>query len=550
MEQLTNTIYKAVLYLRVSREDEQQEEAKTDEQGESSSISNQRLFLTQYCRTHTISIVGEYVDDGYSGTTFDRPGFQQMLDAVEDGKINCVLTKDLSRLGRNYIQTGYYIDFYFPSKGVRYIAVNDGIDSNKGENDAAPFLNILNEMQAKEISKKVKAALRAKFANGDHISPYAPLGYLKEPNNPCHLIPDEETKWIIEEIFTMAAYGKGAAAIRKELDKKEIPIPAWWIYERSGLLSDMFEGQPDERKHRWTVDMVNRILSNPVYLGHSAHYMQTSISFKNKKKIHRPEEDWFVVKDTHKPVISEEIWDQVQAHIQSRKRPTKQGTVQIFAGLIYCADCGRSLRYSCRKDKNGMIKYEYYSCNTYKDFGKERCSSHCIPYKVVYNAVKEKLQQLFALAKANRDLLVDMLTKKNNRRYESNAEKDKKELSKSEKRLKVLDNTFVKLYDDRVSGKVTESEYDKLSDYYRKEQAELEEKITALKAKLSKTASSKENAEKFVEIISTYDVVTELTAPMLNELIHKIIVHEAEKDENGNKSYFIEICFRFIGNID
>ena len=539
----TNTkTYKAAIYLRLSRDDELQ--------GESGSISTQRQMLTQYCRENRFDIFDEYVDDGYSGTNFDRPDFQRMIDDIEDGKVNCVITKDLSRLGRNYILTGQYTDFYFPSKGVRYIAVNDGVDSDKGESEIAPFLNILNEMHARQTSKKVKAALRTKFADGMKFNPYAPFGYIKDPDILGHIIPDDETKHIVEEMFDMASLGKGAAAIRSELDKRKIPIPAWWIYKRSGMLSQTFKDQPEDRRHKWTVEMVKRILSNPVYLGHSVHYRQTNISFKNKKKVHRPEEDWYTVENTHEPIISQELWDAAQAHIRSRKRPTKQGEVQIFAGLLRCVDCGRSLRYSHKKAKDGTRTQEYYSCNTYKEYGKERCSIHSVKYKTLYEIVYTKLKRFASLAESDKEALIGLLTKESSGQRERDISQSKKELARAEKRQRSLDNTFAKLYEDRLSGKVTERNFSMLSERYQNEQAELDTKITELKAKIEENVQTEKNVGLWVDLIGKYADATELTAPMLNDLIDKIAVHEAVKDENGGRTQKIEIYYRFIGKVE
>ena len=535
-------MYKAAIYLRLSRDDELQ--------GESGSISTQRQMLTQYCRENGFDIFDEYVDDGYSGTNFDRPGFQRMIDDIEDGKINCVITKDLSRLGRNYILTGQYTDFYFPSKGVRYIAVNDGVDSEKGESEIAPFLNILNEMHARQTSKKVKAALHTKFASGMKFSAYAPFGYIKDPDIQGHIIPDEQTRHIVEEMFAMASLGKGAGGIRSELDKRKIPIPAWWIYKRSGMLSNMFKDQPEDRRHKWTVEMVKRILSNPVYLGHSVHYRQTNISFKNKKKVHRPEEDWYTVENTHEPIISQELWDAAQAHILSRKRPTKQGEVQIFAGLLKCADCGRSLRYGYKKAKDGTRTREYYSCNTYKEYGKERCSIHSVKYKALYEIVCTKLKRFASLAETDKEALVGLLTKESAGQREKDISQSKKELARAEKRQRSLDDTFAKLYEDRLSGKVTERNFSMLSERYQNEQAELDTKITELRAKIEETVQTEKNVTLWVDLIGKYADATELTAPMLNDLIDKIVVHEAVKDENGNRTQKIEIYYRFIGKVE
>lgn len=268
-----------------------------------------------------------------------------MLDDIADGKINCVITKDLSRLGRNYILTGQYTDIYFPSHNVRYIALNDGIDSSKGESEIAPFLNILNEMHARQTSKKVKAAMHTKFANGAHYSAYAPIGYQKHPEIKGKLIIDTEYRWIVEKIFDLAAHGKGGAAICRSLTEEKVPTPAWINYQRHGTFAHIFEGKPESKRYQWTTAQVKHILSDEVYIGHSAHNCQSNISFKNKKKVRKPKEEWYKVENTHEPIVSKELWEQVQSHIQSRKRPKKDGETQIFAGLLKCADCGWGLRY-------------------------------------------------------------------------------------------------------------------------------------------------------------------------------------------------------------
>ena len=270
------TIYNTALYLRLSRDDELQ--------GESGSIQTQRMMLRQYAAEHGLTVVDEYIDDGWSGTNFERPSFQRMIDDIEDGKINCVVTKDLSRLGRNYILTGQYTEIYFPSKGVRYIAINDNVDTINGESELAPFLNILNEMHARQTSKKVKAAMRTRFANGAHYGAYAPLGYVKDPDKKGHLLIDPETRWIVEKIFDLAVHGRGAASITRILVEEKVPTPGWLNYERYGTFANIYAGAPAEKAYAWTIAQVKSILKEETYIGHSVHNKQSNISFKNKKK--------------------------------------------------------------------------------------------------------------------------------------------------------------------------------------------------------------------------------------------------------------------------
>ena len=263
------TVYNTALYLRLSRDDELQ--------GESGSIQTQRMMLRQYAAEHGLTVVDEYIDDGWSGTNFDRPSFQRMIDDIEDGKINCVVTKDLSRLGRNYILTGQYTEIYFPSKGVRYIAINDNVDTLNGESELAPFLNILNEMHARQTSKKVKAAMRTRFANGAHYGAYAPLGYIKDPDKTGHLLVDTETRWIIEKIFDLAVHGRGAASITRILVEAKVPTPGWLNFQRYGTFANIYAGAPEEKAYAWTIAQVKSILKEETYIGHSVHNKQSNI---------------------------------------------------------------------------------------------------------------------------------------------------------------------------------------------------------------------------------------------------------------------------------
>ena len=535
-------IYNTAIYLRLSRDDELQ--------GESGSISTQRQMLTQYCREQGLRIYDEYVDDGYSGTNFERPSFQRMLDDIEEGKINCVVTKDLSRLGRNYVMTGQYTDIYFPSHNVRYIAIADGVDSNKGESEIAPFLNILNEMHARQTSKKVKAALRTKFASGAHYGAYAPLGYTKDPEQTGHLIPDTEYRWIVEKMFELAAHGNGGAKIRGILEDEKVPTPAWINFQRYGTFAHIFKDQPESKRYQWTTAQVKKILSDEVYIGHSIHNRQTNISFKNKKKIRKAKEEWFKVENTHEPIISKDLWDQAQAHINSRKRPQKNGETQIFAGLLKCADCGWGLRFLRTKPADCVKERRIFTCTTYSEYGKEHCTIHYIRYDVVYEAVLKRLQYWIGQAQSDENALLDRLLRSGDRQREAEMARAKKDLAKAEKRLGELDDLFVKLYEDRAKNAVSERNYAMLSGRYQDEQLEREAEVHRLKEILNQTVANKDNAERWIAIIRKYTNLTELTAPLLNELIDKIVVHEATKDENGKRVQDIDIYYRFVGMID
>ena len=534
------TTYNAALYLRLSRDDELQ--------GESGSIQTQRLMLQQYAAEHGLTVADEYIDDGWSGTNFDRPGFQRMIDDIEDGKINCVITKDLSRLGRNYILTGQYTEIYFPSKGVRYIAINDNVDTINGENELAPFLNILNEMHARQTSKKVKAAMRTRFANGAHYGAYAPLGYIKNPDKKGHLLIDTETRWIVEKIFDLAVQGRGAASITRILTEEKVPTPGWLNYQRYGTFANHFADAPPEKAYTWTIAIVKEILKSETYIGNSVHNKQTNISFKDKRKVRKSESEWWRVENTHEAIISKEDFQTVQGMIASRRRKQKDGTTQIFSGLVKCADCGWSLAYGVnRQNKN---PYAHYHCSKYGQ-GLRQCSMHYIRYDVLYNYILSRLQYWFNEVQQNESQLLERLLKSSDSERSSARKKAASELKKAQKRQAEIDALFSRMYEDRVTGRITERNFSMLSDKYQTEQETLAQAIDSLQQQLAQDMQDSADAEKWIALIKQYKTPTELTAELLNALIEKVLVHEASsKDENGNRVQKVEIFYRFIGKID
>ena len=533
------TIYNTALYLRLSRDDELQ--------GESGSIQTQRMMLRQYAAEHGLTVVDEYIDDGWSGTNFERPSFQRMIDDIEDGKINCVVTKDLSRLGRNYILTGQYTEIYFPSKGVRYIAINDNVDTINGESELAPFLNILNEMHARQTSKKVKAAMHTRFANGAHYGAYAPLGYVKDPDKKGHLLIDPETRWIVEKIFDLAVHGRGAASITRILVEEKVPTPGWLNYERYGTFANIYAGAPAEKAYAWTIAQVKSILKEETYIGHSVHNKQSNISFKNKKKVRKPQEEWYRVENTHEAIISEEVFQKVQELIASRRRKRRNGTTQIFAGLIKCADCGWSLAYGVNSQNKNP--YAHYHCSKYGQ-GLRQCSMHYIRYDVLYAYVLARLQYWSMLAQKDEDKLLKRLLNASDRERNSAKKKQAAELKKAEKRKAEVDGLFAKMYEDWSAGRITEYNFNMLSEKYQNEQKELETKIRQLHETMEAAVQTAADAEKWIALMKQYVNPVELTAELLNTLIEKITVHEAVKGEDGSREQEVEIYYRFIGKIE
>ena len=533
-------IYNTALYLRLSRDD--------DNAGESNSIATQRMMLQNFAEQNHLRVVDEYADDGYSGTNFDRPGFQRMIGDIEAGRINCVVTKDLSRLGRNYLMTGQYIEMYFPLHGVRYIAVDNGVDTNNQQSaEFTPFLNVINEWYTRDTSRKVTKALRTRFENGAHYGAYAPLGYRKDPEQVGHLVVDDETKWIIEKIFRLALQGAGAASITHKLVKERIPTPSWLNFQRYGTFAHVYEDKPESRRYEWTTSQVRKILMDEVYIGHSVHNRQAPVSFKCKKRVNKPKDEWWKVENTHEAIISKEDFDRVQQNIASRRRERKNGTTQIFAGLVKCADCGWSLGYC--ENKQNKTPYGYYHCVKHGQ-GLGQCSMHYIRYDVLYLFVLSRLQYWIEAIHQDEQAILERLSKSGATGQAAANKRAAQEKKRAEKRLAELDNLLAKVYEDRVSEKINERTFTMLTQKYEQGQNELEARIEVLAAQLASAKEQKDGINKWVDLVKQYSSPTELTAEMLNALIEKILVHEAVKDADGKRTQEIEIVYRFVGKID
>ena len=497
-----------------------------------------QLFLRPYL---TLS------DDGWSGTNFERPSFQRMMDDVENGKVNCIITKDLSRFGREHVMMDYYLEFLFPEKRVRYIAVAENEDTEKGLSDFVPFKNLFNEWFAKDTSRKVKTALKAKFDAGQRVCAYAPIGYKKHPELKNKLVIDEETRWIVERIFDLAFHGKGAASITGMLIAEKVPTPGFINFKRDGTFANIYAGAPEEKSYAWTIAQVKSILKDETYIGHTIHYRETNISFKNKRRIRKPESEWLRVENTQEPIISEQVFRQVQEQISQRRRKGKDGTTQIFAGLIKCADCGWSMSYSV--NRQNTKPYGYYHCSK-NGQGTRQCSMHYIRYDVLYAYVLSRLQYWSGLVQRNEEQLLKRLLNANDRGKAAARKKQAAELNRAEKRKAEVDSLFARMYEDWAAGRITEYNFTMLSAKYQSEQAELTEKIQQLQAAAADESQSAADAENWITLMKECVNPTELTAELVNTLIEKIIVHEAVKSEDGSREQEVEIFYRFIGKID
>ena len=439
-------------------------------------------------------------------------------------------------------------ELYFPSHNVRYIAIDDGVDSEKGESEIAPFKNIINEWVARDTSRKVKSAFKTKFAEGAYYGAYAPLGYKKHPDIKGKLLVDEETKWIVEKIFSLAYQGYGSAKITKVLREEKVPTASWLNFTRYGTFAHIFEGKPESKRYEWTIAHVKAILKSEVYIGNSVHNRQSTVSFKSKKKVRKPESEWFRVENTHEPIIDKEVFYRVQEQIKSRRRQTKEKATPIFAGLVKCADCGWSMRFAT--NKANKTPYSYYACSYYGQFGKGTCSMHYIRYDVLYQAVLERLQYWAKAVQQDEEKVLNKIQKAGNAERIREKKKKASALRKAENRQNEIDRLFTKMYEDRACEKITERNFIMLSGKYQKEQIELEQQITNLREELSKMEQDMIGAEKWIELIKEYSVPKELTAPLLNAMIEKILIHEATTNEDNERIQEIEIYYRFIGKVD
>ena len=521
----------AALYARLSRDD--------DNEGDSNSISHQIEILTKYAKEHGIDNFKIYKDDGFSGTNFNRPGFQEMLDDIEDGLVSMVVVKDMSRFGRNYLEVGMYTEIRFPEKGVRFIAVNDGVDSERDDNDFTPFRNIINEWYAKDTSKKIRAVFRNKGMSGQRISTRSPYGYLR--NEDGSLRADEETAPNVRLIFQLCAEGNGPGKIARMLKEREIPTPSTVVFQRTGRTRYYHSGDPC----RWTSDTVAGILEQDAYLGRTSNFKTSRISYKSKKMVNTPPEKWVTFENTHEAIIDVELWNSVQKIRSQRRRPTKMGEMGMFSGLAYCADCGSKL-YHCR---SGSWSYEQecYTCSAYRT--RKNCSAHYIRAVVLEQLVLQNLQRVIAYVQEDESEFVRLVTRNLNAAQTEELEQAKRLLEKNMRRADELDTIIQRLYEDNISGKLTDDRFKKLSEAYEQEQAALRESIPTLTARVETIDSKAVNLQHFLKLVRKYTQPEKLTPAMLRELVEKVVVYAPDKS-SGHRIQRIDVHYTFIGKID
>ena len=516
-------------YCRLSRDD--------DNEGDSNSIQHQKQILEKYAKDHSITNYKFYVDDGYSGTNFNRPGFQEMLADIEAGYVDCVIVKDMSRFGRNYLEVGMYTEIMFPDKDVRFIAINDGVDSARDDNDFTPFRNIINEWYAKDTSKKIRAVFRAKGLSGKRLSTQAPYGYLKGENG--QLIEDTETAPVVRLIFRLAVEGNGPGKIARILREKQIVTPGTLDFQRTGRTSRYNPEFP----YQWNESTVVNILEQKDYLGNTYNFKTTKKSYKSKKVIRNPEEKQAVFENTHVALIDQETWDLVQKARQSRRRPTKMGDMGMFSGMVYCADCGNKL-HLCRT-KSWDRSLDNYVCGTYKRKRGE-CSAHYIRSTVLETLVLDNLRKVIAYVRDYEDDFVRQVTENKAAEQMQVLSASKRQLEQQARRIAEIDNIIKRLYEDNLNGKLSDSRFSKMSADYEKEQQELESNHAELKKTVDAFVEKALNIKSFLKCVRKYTEPCELTPDILHELVEKIIVYAPDKS-SGHRTQQIDIYYNFVG---
>ena len=532
MDTLLAGSFRAAIYCRLSKDD--------DLDGTSASIENQRDMLEKFCEKQGWEVTAVYQDDGFTGLNMERPDLKRMLKAIERKQVNLVITKDLSRLGRNYLQTGQLIEDFFPRNGVRYIAMNDGIDTMRDNNDIAPFKNILNEMYSKDISKKVHSSYVLKAQKGQFTGCIAPFGYKKDPEDKNHLLIDGETAPAVRQIFGWALEGRGPNYIRRRLEQQKIPCPTWWNRKRGhrNIRTKWEKKDPENGRYVWDFSVIKEILMNPVYTGAIAS-QKTEYRFKIGTIRDKKPEDWIVVEGTHEPLIDKKSFAIVQEKLKSRQRPGQSGEINLFAGLIKCGECGKSLTIRTTHEK---FPKRIFSCKTYNAYGKQHCTQHRIEFDTLYSLVLNKIRECAAAALTDSEAVAGRLTDTCEAEQKGQREAMERTLAKDEERIEVLEKMVLRLYEDMVAGRITDANFNLLLEKTQKEQAELKAKVEKGRKRLADEIRLAVDARQWVESIQEYRDITELDAPTLNRLIKEIVVHETI-DSDKTRHISIEIHF-------
>lgn len=525
------------LYCRLSRDDELQ--------GDSNSIIHQKEILKKYADDNGFKNTEFFVDDGYSGTNFNRPDWLRLLERINNDEVGTIIVKDMSRLGRNYLKVGMYTEMLFPEKDIRFIAINSGVDSaNQQDSDFTPFLNIINEWYAKDTSKKIRAVIKAKSDAGKPTAPIPVYGFIKDPNDKYHWLVDEDAAEVIKEIFRLAVQGHGPSKIATILTQRKILNPTGYKNSK-GIANTHSKDNIDPYWWDWSV--VSDILSRQEYLGHTVNFKTGRKSYKNKKSFINPPSKWVIIKDTHEAIIDQETFDIVQRLKEGRKRAnTPMGEMPVLSGMLYCADCGKKL-YVCRTKSLQPESY-YYCCSTYRK-RQGLCSAHQIRIKIIDEIVLEDIKRHIEFAKEHEDEFMKLVSNESTANITKSLNLLNKEINASKARIEKLDSIIQNLYEDKISGVVSEERFKKMNENYELEQASLKEKIVELEGKIKAINEQSASTSHFMELVQKYTRIDELTHEIAREFIEKVIVHKAEKVD-GHRQMRIDIFYNGIGKVD
>ena len=525
------------LYCRLSQEDMQA--------GESESIQNQKLILQRYADEHFFLNTRFFVDDGFSGVSFEREGLQAMLREVEAGNVATVITKDLSRLGRNYLKTGELIEIIFPEYEVRYIAINDGVDTAREDNEFTPLRNWFNEFYARDTSKKIRAVKQAKAQRGERVNGEVPYGYIADPNDRNHLIPDPETARVVKQIFAMYVQGCRICEIQNWLRDNEILTVGELRYRRTGRTQ---HPRPQLNAwYNWPEKTLYDILARQEYLGHTITAKTYKVSYKSKKTRKNAEDKRYFFPNTHEPLIDEETFELAQKRIATRHRPTKSDEIDLFSGLLFCGDCGYKMYL--QKGAGTPERKHAYTCGNYRNRARNDflCTTHYIRKSVLKELVLADLQRIMSYVKGHEQEFIQTATECSEQAMKKALGHQRKELDKAEARLGEINLLFRKLYEDNALGRLSNEQFVFLTSGYEDEKAALTKRVAELRKELDTAAERSADVKRFVALVRRYTEISELTYENVHEFIDRILVYELDKNTNTRK---IEIFYSFVGKVD
>ncbi len=522
------------LYARLSKDD--------DLVGDSNSIVHQKEILAKYAKEHGFTNIEFYVDDGFSGTNFNRPDFQRMMADAEEGKISTVIVKDMSRFGRDYIMVGYYTEIYFSNLDIRFIAINDNVDSNiQTENDLTPFKNVFNEWYARDTSKKIRAVFKAKGNSGKHLTTNPPFGYKKDPNDKEKWIIDDEAAATVRRIFEMFANGVRMPEIARKLTQEKVETPTLYNMKHGIKIR-----RTSEFPEIWSNATIKGILDQIAYAGHTVNFQTTKKSYKNKKQVRLPKEGWVIYRNTQEAIIDEKTFETVQQMRNVKRAYTKFNEPNMFSGLLYCSDCGNRLTIQRVAKHRNM---DNFTCATYRKKKKGLCSSHRILVSELTEVVKSDLQKVCEYVFLHEKEFTDEYLSGSKKETEKFQSKTKTEIKRLSERQEEIGKIIRKLYEDNVSGRITDERFDFLAKSYEDEGIDLKMKIQELQNALASSIQDEEKLSKFLKVVKSYTEIRELTPEILNSFVERIYIGETERYD-GKKMQEVEIIYKFVGAIN